>query len=69
LADFPAAFANSGDIIRWESGLEGSTYAMTNKGLRIELPLIPIDGQHRHYLTILNCRRSFHVDGILPVYW
>jgi hypothetical protein len=65
LADSPAAFANSGNIVRSEPVLEGAPYAMTNKGLRIELPLVPIDGQQ--YFAILNCHKSSKVDDLLAV--
>lgn len=56
LADSPTEFADSGDIVKSEPFLKGAPYSMTNKGLRIELPLLPAGDQV--HLAVLNCHRS-----------
>jgi hypothetical protein len=60
LADSPSEFINSGDIIRSEPVLKGDPYSMTNKGLRIELPIIPT-GIQVHF-AVLNCHRSSNIS-------
>jgi hypothetical protein len=43
LAQSPAAFQSSGDIVRIEHFVyEKPPYSMTNKGLRMEVPLLPV---------------------------
>lgn len=69
LADSPSEFVDSGDIIRSEPVLRGAPYSMTNKGLRIELPLFPIDDPV--HFAIINCHRSSNVsdaDELLGIY-
>jgi hypothetical protein len=66
LADSPAEFADSGDIVKSEPFLKGAPYSMTNKGLRIELPLLPIDDQT--HFAVLNCRTLSNSDDLLGVF-
>jgi hypothetical protein len=59
LASSPAEFANSGDISQYHSRLKNGLYYMTNKGLRIELPLLSI-GDHV-YFAFLNYQKSYSI--------
>jgi hypothetical protein len=71
LARSPVAFRDSGDVQRLTYGKERSPFSMTNKGLRIELRLIPLkdinfpkgEGPHPKdvtdaFLAPLNCKRE-----------
>jgi hypothetical protein len=65
LADSPVEFIESGDIIRSEPILKSAPYSMTNKGLRIELPLLQAKSQQ--CLAILNCHRLSNVNEFLAI--
>jgi len=66
LADSPAEFINSDDIIQSKPILESTPYSMTNKGLRIELPLFKIND--RVHFAILNFKRlSSEGDDLLRI--
>jgi hypothetical protein len=56
LADSSLDFVDSGHIIRSQPVLKSAPYSMTNKGLRIELPLFPTGDQV--YFAVLNCHLS-----------
>jgi hypothetical protein len=71
LARSPTAFRDSGDVQRLTYGKERPPFSMTNKGLRIELRLIPLkdinfpkgEGPHPKdvtdaFLAPLNCKRE-----------
>jgi hypothetical protein len=60
LAESPAEFVGSGDIISSEPVLKSAPYSMTNKGLCIELPLFRINEEL--CFAILNCHRSSNAD-------
>ena len=55
LARSPKEFANCGNVCQFGSETGKSPYSMTNKGLHIELPLIPHSGDL--FLAVLNCQR------------
>ena len=54
LATSPLCFAKSGNIIPLPGPLSTS-FALTNKGVRIELPLLKIDKEPVRYLGLLGC--------------
>jgi hypothetical protein len=62
LARSPAAFKKSGDILKDTHRLDRPSYAMTNKGLHIELFLMSTnEDEHPIFeiaLTLLNCFRG-----------
>ena len=71
LARSPTAFRDSGDVQRLTHGKERPSFSMTNKGVRIELRLIPLkdinfpkgSGPHPKdvtdaFLAPLNCKRE-----------
>jgi hypothetical protein len=75
LACSPTAFRDSGDIQRFIHGKERPPFQMTNKGVRIELRLIPLkdidfpkgSGPHPKdvtgaFLAPLNCKRENSVN-------
>ncbi|KAH8879042.1 HET-domain-containing protein [Thozetella sp. PMI_491] len=57
LAPSPSAFANCGDIIFWGqlSTMQPTHYYMTNKGLRIELPLVRANDDSETVYAVLDC--------------
>lgn len=75
LARSPTAFRDSGDLQRFIHGKERPSFQMTNKGVRIELRLIPLKdidfpkGSAPHpkdvtgaFLAPLNCKRENSVN-------
>ena len=58
LARSPKEFANCGDVRRSTENLQTSAFSMTNKGLHIQLPLIPcgIPPDKSLYLAVLSCQ-------------
>lgn len=67
LAQYPADFARSGDIVRSEGDNTRPPYNMTNRGLRIEVSLLPIpDSVYGRYQVPLHCVREGE-DGCLGV--
>lgn len=67
LADSPARFAQSGDIIPLPNNAEREPYTMTNKGLRIEV-LLSGTTHSRMPIAILNCRHDNDFSGLLGIY-
>jgi hypothetical protein len=57
LASSPADFANSDDIQQFNYNMTPSPYFMTNRGLRIDLPLVPVEAHNNRFQALLNCRR------------
>lgn len=51
LANSPASFADSGHIVRPKESKSVAPYSITNKGLRIELPLISWQSHRQRYLA------------------
>jgi hypothetical protein len=62
LADSPAEFVDSGDIIQSKPILKSTPYSMTNRGLHIELPLFLL--YNSVWFAILNCKRSSSADEV-----
>jgi hypothetical protein len=71
LARSPTAFKDSGDVQRLTRGKERPPFSMTNRGIRIELRLLPLKlisfpkgsephpkNVHDAYLAPLNCKRE-----------
>ncbi|KAK0106226.1 hypothetical protein ONS96_003869 [Cadophora gregata f. sp. sojae] len=60
LADSPSFFAESGDVRREYFDVARPHHYMTNKGLRMELVLLPPQDpeSETHYLAPLNCTRE-----------
>lgn len=54
LAESPIQFAASHDIVSGDYG-ESSPYSMTNKGLNIEMSLVPIGTSSPLYYGLINC--------------
>lgn len=65
LAHSPAAFVDSGDVKMWTSGIERPPFTMTNKGLRMELRLIPL--AHLSDFGFENMHKSLVLKGIHDV--
>ncbi|KAH3996514.1 hypothetical protein HBH92_092530 [Parastagonospora nodorum] len=66
LAQMPASFRASGNIVRAINSDATKPYAMTNRGLQIELPLLKRKGE---ILARLNCRmeHDFFSDLAIPL--
>jgi hypothetical protein len=58
LAHSPKEFANCGNVCQFDTDTLRSPYSMTNRGLHIELPLIPMykDPERDLFLAVLNCQ-------------
>jgi hypothetical protein len=54
LARSPSRFKKSGSIVR-SDGHNTITFALTNKGLHIQLPLFEFDKEEHEFLGLLNC--------------
>lgn len=67
LADSPSRFEQSGNIIPIPSSPERLPYAMTNKGLRIELPLTPLGGSYGVSIAVLDCQYENDFSGLLGI--
>jgi hypothetical protein len=72
LADSPRRFQDSGNIMAIRDWHESEPYHMTNKGLRLNLHLVPqpthFMAEAKSYLGALTCRATddpLHVAGIL----
>jgi hypothetical protein len=57
LADSPAAFTESENIVSSATHHDGS-FSSTNKGLRLELPLIPQISKPNTYIAVLACHHA-----------
>lgn len=66
LANSPAEFVNVGDIRRSNPVAKSAPYSMTNKGLRIELPILPLGNQV--YFAFLNCQKSPSDDNLHGIF-
>jgi hypothetical protein len=64
LAGSPAHFMGCDRITSYGDMLATTAYSMTNKGLQIELPLMPGDKLTDTFTAILNCKE--HKDQFLP---
>lgn len=51
----PAEFASSGNIVPLSTWETGEPYTMTNKGLRLSIPLVPSPLYPNEYLGVLAC--------------
>lgn len=58
LAESPSEFAGCGDIRHYGADSDTSAYGMTNKGLRLELPLLERDKETGSFLGVLTCQRK-----------
>lgn len=61
LAESPKQFADAGDVVVHSSAFELEPYSMTNKGLRIQLPMR--QENDLIYSAALNCSRQGEVYG------
>lgn len=66
LADSPAAFAQAGSVIPWENVQEEAPFEMTNRGLGITLPLLPLEGGLS--VAALECHQSYQDNRYLGIY-
>jgi hypothetical protein len=64
-AESPASFAQSGNIIPFPSDAIRQPYTMTNKGLRIELPVSGASSQTP--VAILDCHYDNDFSGVLGI--
>jgi hypothetical protein len=55
LAQSPAYFKHSNKVERY-APTEDTAYSMTNKGLHIELPLVPCDNLPTIFVAVLGCQ-------------
>ena len=69
LADSPAAFEGSGNIVPIRGIAGRQPYSMTNKGLRIELPLLIPDGTKLpdYPVAMLDCQFENDFSGSLGI--
>jgi hypothetical protein len=65
LAESPAEFADAGDIVGRSSPFDLEPYAMTNKGLRIQLPMK--QENETFYFAALNCTRQGRIYGLIVI--
>lgn len=56
LASSPHMFRGIGSILPCRDGGNSKPFAMSNKGLQIELPLLRVGNMREDYLGVLNCR-------------
>ena len=68
-AEDPAEFAECGTVLEADHGLPSTPFSMTNLGLQICLPLLPIpmSGYTDTYIAVLNCRVP-HLSAPLGIY-
>lgn len=66
LATSPEDFASAGSIVQWG---KASAFEMTNRGLRITLPLLKRERWHGYeeYWAVLNCREELEFDRSLAL--
>jgi hypothetical protein len=57
LADSPAAFREPGNIVSSANHHDGS-FSSTNRGLRLELPLIPQISRPNEFIAVLACHQA-----------
>lgn len=70
LADSPAAFANAANIIPFRNMKASEPYALTNKGVRMSVILIPYQGRaaSEPFVTaVLECRLDGPFEGLLGI--
>jgi hypothetical protein len=58
LALSPHVFRDIGSILPYRDGGNSKPFAMSNKGLQIELPLLKVGDMDDEYLGVLNCRSA-----------
>lgn len=58
LATHPFFFHNCGDIERFNYDTDRPPYLITNKGLRVEVPLVPVKFTEDLFLLTLNCAQK-----------
>lgn len=58
LALSPHMFRGIGSILPYRDGGNSKPFAMSNKGLQIELPLLRVGNKFEDYLGVLNCRSA-----------
>jgi hypothetical protein len=68
LARNPKEFAESHNIIGFTRRTPAAPYSMTNKGLRIELPLALLNGKENIYLAALDCEKEGSPAGTCFIY-
>jgi hypothetical protein len=64
LADSPAAFTGSGNIVSPANNHDGS-FSSTNRGLRLELPLIPQISRPNPFIAVLACHQAGDGERLL----
>ena len=67
LARSPAEFANCGNVIPNRNWTTSSPYSMTNQGLRMQLPICPVDTTGL-CLAVLGCNLENESLGPLGIY-
>jgi hypothetical protein len=63
LALSPASFASCGDIVPCDCGESGTPFSITNKGLRITVPMT----EHSHPYILLRCRPKFEPTAVVAI--
>src|SRR5204862_7845677 len=69
-ASSPLDFRNGYKIVQWDEPEYDESYEMTNKGLRIKLPILdydPKDPDSSISLAILNCRFEDNFIGPIAI--
>lgn len=68
LADSPAAFSQSGNVVPIPSKPGREPYSMTNKGLRINVPLWKYKNNiHEYTVAMLDCQFENDFSGLLGI--
>ena len=67
LAESPANFTDSGNIIQYREWEPTAAYSMNNKGLRMELRLSPYPHKVDAFYAALNCPAPPEYDGFLCI--
>jgi heterokaryon incompatibility protein (HET) len=67
LARSPAEFAHSGNIIPLSRPKSSEPYSMTNKGLRIQLPLLADSLDPHNYVALLSCQIKDNFTGPIAI--
>ncbi|RDW56715.1 hypothetical protein BP6252_14008 [Coleophoma cylindrospora] len=66
LAIHPVDFAMSNNIVPFPSKRGVQPYSMTNKGLRIELPLLKVINESKiHWIAMLDCHYEDDFSGVI----
>jgi Heterokaryon incompatibility protein (HET) len=64
LAESPANFVGSRNVVPFQIPFREAPYAMTNRGIRIDMPLMPDPELPGNYLAFLGCRDESNAEFV-----